>query len=427
MTWTHLLTPPCCFSCAPQTNGQDDTDSQRQLPGQLKPGFSTFALRLISRTPNEHMNSQPERQTEGGGIEERVSFELVRYANCWEDADVLCEALRPTPGARILSIASAGDNSLALIAEGAEVVAADLSRAQLACLELRCAAFRHLEYEELLAFLGVRPSTDRLRTFKALAGDLSPKSRTYWNARQVEVETGIIYAGKFESYLKLFRTKILPFVHSHRTIQEVFEKKDLVNRRRFFKEKWNTLRWRLLCRVFFSRFVMGRVGRDPEFFRYVEDPVAGRVLARAEYAFTTLEPNLNPYLEFILTGAFTSQLPRYLRPEHFKPIRDGLDRLTLYHGPVDEAGRAHAQSGFDAFNLSNIFEYIDPPHCHQIYSRLLSTAKPRARLAYWNTFVLRRCPKELSDRIKPLTELAESLFSRDMAFFYNHFWVEEVV
>src|SRR5437773_3458117 len=65
-------------------------------------------------------------------IEERARFGYVRYANCWEDANVLCDALEPAPGKRILSIASGGDNSFALAADGAHVVAVDLSEAQLA-------------------------------------------------------------------------------------------------------------------------------------------------------------------------------------------------------------------------------------------------------------------------------------------------------
>ncbi|MFL5754490.1 MAG: DUF3419 family protein, partial [Bacteroidia bacterium] len=44
-------------------------------------------------------------------LTERVNFEFIRYANCWEDADVLLEGLAPKNGGRILSIASAGDNS----------------------------------------------------------------------------------------------------------------------------------------------------------------------------------------------------------------------------------------------------------------------------------------------------------------------------
>ncbi len=37
-------------------------------------------------------------------IEDRADFGEIRYANCWEDADILCEALRPepaNPGARL--------------------------------------------------------------------------------------------------------------------------------------------------------------------------------------------------------------------------------------------------------------------------------------------------------------------------------------
>src|SRR5205085_2322120 len=71
----------------------------------------------------------------------------VRYASVWEDADVLCEALAPvSQGGRLLSIASAGDNVLALLTlDPAEVVAIDTNPAQLACLELRRAAFRRLD------------------------------------------------------------------------------------------------------------------------------------------------------------------------------------------------------------------------------------------------------------------------------------------
>ena len=90
----------------------------------------------------------------GTEVATRADFSGVRYAQCWEDADVLVEALDVRPDDVCLSIASAGDNALALLAEGpARVVALDLSPAQLACLELRVAAFRRLQHHELLALL----------------------------------------------------------------------------------------------------------------------------------------------------------------------------------------------------------------------------------------------------------------------------------
>src|SRR5881409_1542686 len=80
-------------------------------------------------------------------IAARAAFDFIRYGSVWEDADILCAALEPVARqGRLVSIASAGDNVLALLTlDPAEVVAVDLSAAQLACLELRMAAFRRLD------------------------------------------------------------------------------------------------------------------------------------------------------------------------------------------------------------------------------------------------------------------------------------------
>ena len=76
----------------------------------------------------------------------------LRYAQCWEDADILLEALDIQPGDRCLSIASAGDNTLSMLASHpGRVIAVDLNPAQLAALELRVAAYRTLSHAELIS------------------------------------------------------------------------------------------------------------------------------------------------------------------------------------------------------------------------------------------------------------------------------------
>lgn len=357
----------------------------------------------------------------GKTIEERAKFDFVRYANCWEDADILCEALRPGEGKRILSIASSGDNSLALLADGASVVAADLSSAQLACVELRRAAFRGLDHLGVLSFLGVRESDDRPSIYDRLRGELSGESRRFWDAHPESIESGIIHHGKFEDYFRLFRTRIIPLIHSRSTVDRLLSEKDDEARHRFYRCVWNNRRWRWLFRIFFSRFVMGRLGRDREFFRYVEGSVSDRLLDRACHALTVLPTHVNPYLKYILTGTFGTTLPRYLEPDRFDAVRQGLDRLTIFRGPIDEA-----EGRFDGFNLSDIFEYLDPGTCETIYDRLLKKARPGARLAYWNMLAPRSCPMSLSDRVRPLPDLSASLFQKDRAFFYSAFLVEEV-
>ncbi len=358
-------------------------------------------------------------------IRDRARFDQIRYANVWEDADILHEALDAATGRRILSIASAGDNAFALVAAGAEVVAADISSAQLHLVELKKAAILQLDDEPLLAFLGVRPSNERLEVYARLALALPSESRNYWDASTGAIRNGIIHHGKFENYFRLFRTRVLPLVHGHRLVEKLLQEKTFEERRKFYDERWDGVRWRAMFSVFFSRLVMGRLGRDPEFFRFVEGSVADRIRARAEYAFTQLPTHDNPYLTSIFTGNYGTALPRYLRSDSLASLRSGMNRLTIRQGPIDEVG-LQAGGKFDGYNLSDIFEYLDPATTERLYGRLLDTARPGARLAYWNMLVPRRRPEVFADRIIERTDLAKELFLRDRAFFYSAFRIDEV-
>ena len=48
-------------------------------------------------------------------IAAKANFENIRYAQLWEDADVLCDALNGDAGRTFVSICSAGDNALSLL------------------------------------------------------------------------------------------------------------------------------------------------------------------------------------------------------------------------------------------------------------------------------------------------------------------------
>lgn len=356
---------------------------------------------------------------------ERTDFSRIRYAQCWEDGDVLLAALEPGPGKHCLSIASAGDNALALLSRDPEsVLAIDLSPAQLACLELRVAAYRELQHHELLALIGSTDSDRRPWLYRACRKHLSARTAEFWDQHTSLIVSGIGSAGKFEQYFATFRSRILPMVHSRSRVLELLRPKPVERRRRFYREQWNNLRWRLMFRLFFSRKVMGWLGRDPEFFRYVDCSVAERLLQRAEYALTELDPAQNPYIHWILTGRHDQVLPAALREENFELIRRNLDRLEWRCVSLEEC--LAEEKAFDCFNLSDIFEYMAPQNYEQLLRLLVSRARPGARLAYWNMLAPRRRPESLASVLRPLTELSDHLFRRDQAFFYSALVVEEV-
>lgn len=358
----------------------------------------------------------------------KARFDAIRYAQCWEDADVLLAGLEIREGDVCLSIASAGDNSLSLLTRNpSRVIALDLSPAQLACLELRVAAYRELTHPELLELIGSEPSRRRHHLYLRCRPLLTAGARDFWDAHPHEVDGGVGDAGKFERYFSLFRRRVLPLVHSTGRVRALMRGGDREHRLAFYRQTWDTWRWRLLFRVFFSRFVMGRLGRDPAFFSYVEGSVADRILERTRHALTELDPASNPYLQWILTGRHVSALPHALRPEHFETIRANLDRLE-WHCESIEAFLARPDApAIDRFNLSDIFEYMSEENFHRLLETLVRHARAGGRLAYWNMLVPRSRPERMADRLSPLTELAGKLHYQDKAFFYSKFIVEEVL
>lgn len=364
----------------------------------------------------------------------RADFSQIRYAQVWEDADILIAALDVQPTDTVVSIASAGDNALALLGAGAaRVVALDLNPAQLACLALRVAAYRELTHAELLVLLGSRPGTAgrRAALYQRCRPRLVAATQRFWDAHRDAIAGGIGGAGKFENYFRLFRTRVLPLVHRRATVAALLRGGGPAERERFYAERWDTWRWRLLFKVFFSRFMMGRLGRDPAFFKYVEGSVADRILARTRHALTALDPADNPYLHWILTGTHGAALPWALRAENFERIRGRLDRLE-WHELTLEAFLERERAGggaarVDKVNLSDIFEYMSEENTAALLARIADAGRPGGRIAYWNMLAPRRRPASLAARLRPRDDVAGPLFAQDKAFFYSALVVEEVV
>jgi S-adenosylmethionine-diacylglycerol 3-amino-3-carboxypropyl transferase len=358
-------------------------------------------------------------------IAAKASFEDIRYAQLWEDADVLIGALPQQPGTTLVSICSAGDSALSMLTlDPARIVVVDLSKAQISCLLFRIAAMRELEQQEFLRLIGSRQGTDRDALFDRVMRRLPQDEQAFWQVRRADVIAhGAGGVGKFERYFRMMRTRLLPLVHSRATIADVFKPMpEKAARRRFHDKHWNSWRWRLLLQLFFSRFTMGRLGRDPAFFDHVEGSVAEHVARRIVHAAVDLEPAQNPYLHWILREGHGEALPHAWRAENYPLIRERLDRLDIRHGSLE----AFVSTGekADGFNLSDIFEYMNPDMFAQVYGSIIGASHPGARLVYWNMMVPRRAPPQFADTIERLEAEEMRGKAADKAFFYSDFVVE---
>ena len=351
----------------------------------------------------------------------------LSYAQCWEDAAILQEALQVGPGDHVLSIASAGDNSFALAIAGATVTAIDLSFPQLALTELKLAATT-LPHDEFLALLGARPAPDRRALLRKIIHELSPDVRAYWHGHLELIDAGVIRMGKFEKYLELFRTRLLPLMHSRRTIEEMCQLSSLEEQRRFYDERWNNRRFRALFGVFFSRPVMSRTGRTPAHFAHVKGPVSAEFIRRVKHALTEISIKTNPYLQWMMRGQF-GDLERahlYLSKDGHGKLREARGRITLVLQELEQHLPSVKPGTYSAFNYSNLFEYVSPEQHEALLKLSVTAARPGARIAYWNLLVPRSRPASLATSLQRHEDEAAAWLQRDRAFVYGGFHLETV-
>jgi S-adenosylmethionine-diacylglycerol 3-amino-3-carboxypropyl transferase len=365
-------------------------------------------------------------------VARRADFGQVRYAQSWEDPECLRGALAPNADSRILSIAAAGDNSFALLLQGAgRVASVDMSPAQCALVELKRAAILTLSHTELLRFVGATPGSDRAQLYARVRSELPPDSRAWWDANPELVARGVIHIGKLENMWRIFRTRVHPLLHGPRTTRSVFEARTRMQREEYWHERWNNLRWRTVLRMFFSERVIAKLGRDESFFEHVQIDVGRHYSARAYHAFVELDPSRNPFLQYILLGRYLDLETGhpYLAPGNFELLRERLDRLEVVCAEMEGYLHTCEPGSFTGFNLSDIFEWMSDELHERVYRAIASVSAPGATLAYWNNLVPRSAPTSLLETGAVTTDrdLAVRLHDSDRAFLYRDFHVDRIV
>ena len=378
--------------------------------------------------------------------ENRVDFSLIRYSQCWEDTEVLLESLNIQENDICFGILSAGDNVFSMLAENPKkVVALDISFPQIALAKLKKEVFNSLSYEEMLEFMGVMKSDKRIEIYDRIKENLDKEVKEYWDFNKEAIQKGIIHAGKFEKFFKIFREKILPFVHSKKRIEKLLEKKSRQERIEYYDKYWNNFRWKLMFKLFFSKYIVGKLGRDKEFFRYAEKNISEEMKERSRYALCELNPYENPYINYILTGNYRKDcLPYFLRKENFDKIIKNLHKVEILQSSVEEY-LDQIDFKIDKFNLSDIFEYMSAENYSKLMGKIYDNAENNALLAYWNLIVERNSEKldykktdsEIAvtgketnvngKKYERMKELDRKLHEKDMTFFYTDFVVEKVI
>lgn len=350
----------------------------------------------------------------------------IHYSQCWEDPRPSLEALEIGPEDDLLSIASGGDNSLALLlSRPRSLTVVDRNPAQLYLAELKMRAIEHLGYNELLGFVGVRASQDRDRIYAVLRPFLTEAARSFWDGQRRLIRDGLLHGGKYEHFFRAMRRYVLPLVHRRGTARDFLSCSTIEEQTTFYEKIWDNRRWRALFRLVFGKHILGRMGRDPSFYRYVTIPDTGDFFyRRTSRSLTAIPIRENPYFAFFLAGNYQwpESYPLWLQRQNFPALKEGVGRLRLKYGSLEDVLGGSEPGAFSKFNLSNIFEYMSEEVFETTLRELLRVSRPGGRLAFWTLLVPRPIPESLVGRIIPVSPDGGSLPILSSPSPYEDFW-----
>ena len=338
----------------------------------------------------------------------------IHYSNCHEDANMIMMHANENVK-NVLSIASGGDNSFTcLLLNPDKVTCIDLNITQIYLVELKKIAIKYLNYEEYLVFLGIKDG-DSLFYFNKIKEYLSKQTADYFTKYLFLIsKVKLVNAGRFEYYFGLFSKKVLPLIHKKRSIDIFMNCRTIEEQIIFYSLKFNNRRFKFMFKIFFSKFVMKKLGRDKEYFKYHRGSLAKQLKSRFEFGIFNNLNKHNPYLQYVMYHKFID-LPLYLQEENYIKIKENIDKIEIKHISLEEA--LNSGETYDFMNLSDVFEYLDNSLMEYYEDLIYNTLNQKGRIIYWNMQNTRIMGKKLVKR--------KSYLVCDLAYYYKDLLVYE--
>jgi len=352
----------------------------------------------------------------------------ISYSMCWEDPDILLEALNISNKDNVLTITSGGENLLAILLKNPNtVVAIDINKEQIYLTKLKIYAIQKLNFEEFIQFLGFKSCSDRVGLFNKIKGSLNNEELRYWNSHLDEINKGIIHCGKLERYLSKFRKYFLPFIISKKRINEFLLLDSIDKQKEFYRKYIDNWRFRLLFKIFFSRKGL-ESGRDKDYFKYSsQTKTSNYYLGKVRHGLTEIPIKDNFFMQYILIGTIIIPLNNhpYLDIENFNKLKLSIKRIKFFNADIHKYVKKEKSESFNKFNLSDVFEVKTQEEYEEILKEIVRVSYNNGLVCYWNNLV----PRYEHDKVLGINKdelLSSKLSKRDRCHFYSRFIVEKI-
>lgn len=316
------------------------------------------------------------------------------YNTCWEDPAVDRRALNLGADDTVMVISSAGCNALDYALDGPRRIhAVDANPRQNALLELKIAAIRRLDYEDVFAIFGRGYHARFAELYRCqLRSELSTFAREWWDRNHgwfTSSQGSFYYHGLAGLVARGFRTYFRMRPKLAEDVQALFAANDLEAQRAIYDQRVAPALWTPALKWVLGRqLTMSLLGVPHPQRRLVQaqhpDGVAGFVRAAIEYVCRELPLADNYFWRVYLHGRYTPECcPEYLKPESFQALKDGLvDRITTHTRTVTEFLRDNRKP-ISRFVLLDHMDWMSSYHPGALveeWNAILHHARPGARI-----------------------------------------------
>ncbi len=347
-------------------------------------------------------------------------FNKIIYSACNEDSESECKALALTQADIVLCITGSGARPLDLLVdEPKKIISVDLNAHQNHLLALKIACYRTLSYPEFVAFIGLRPSVDRLKLFPKVAVALSDKAKAYWKDNISKIEAGVLYCGVWErllkgmSYAAFFRKRKIDKLMAAQTIDE---------QRAYWDKSWDTIFWHMFLRAICNRFLWTKIIREPGALLIPKEfDVYAYMQERLRYAASHHLLGSSHFAHLMFYGQYGEAciLPLHLQERHFETIKNNVHKVEIFNDTLyNVLQQKEITTSVTAYSLSDFSSYAEPDTYESIWRSLAGNARPGARFCE-RQFLVKRSPENISANIIRDHELEQRLENEDLAFIYS--------
>lgn len=343
----------------------------------------------------------------------------IWYSACNEDAASEIAALQPA-GKRILTITASGSRAFdLLLADPAEIVAIDENPSQTALAELFGAAYRHCDYSAFCGLVGLNDDPDRLARLDSLLPHVSDEAGRFWQSNRQIVADGLLYCGRWESFLRRFRRWAGP--RRRALADQLLLCTDAKAQLAMWNGKWDDWQWRLFLRLLAVRWLWRHVLREPGIGYVPADfDMTDYARSRFDHAAGNLHLAQMPFAWLLFNGSYRADIvPPYLTELGHSVIRERLDRLTMKTASLQNVVTEAGPAAFDGASLSDYSSYCDEAEQRDVWHNLTRTMRPGAVVCERKFFNKTGMNIPIEFGFSRDEDLEERLNASDGAWFYT--------